>query len=272
MRIGKNNKLYATGFVKPKTTSLFFDNIWLPEDMIVKLNDREKQWIHQFCTTTDFGNEAYKRARVSNSFRATICGEEKGKEIEYYSSYHRNMSIKQYSESIKRRFNVDVVPIYLEPTQFDIDNNHSNFVKIKAIQLCIDNFPIVDEENLEWEQVRDFRIQRYNERRRFYLWSLDEFKEKSNEEIIYGINKELDEFKHLLKKHGILTSIGGFTAILAASSTLISSIESGLLNQIGAGLTITCGLITYTTQQVINYAEVRRNPIAYIYDIEKKLR
>lgn len=270
MRIG-NNKLYATGFVKPKTTSLFFDNIWLPKDMMVELNDENKRWIQRFCTATDFGKEAYIGASELNCGRIILSCEEE-KEIEYYSSYHRNMSIREYSESIKRRFNVDVVPIYLKPTQFDIDNNRSGIFETKAIQLCIDNFPMVNEDNLEWEQVHDFRRERYGEMRRFYLWCLDEFKEKSNEEIIYDINRELDDFKFLLKKHGILTSIGGFTAILSASSTLISSMESGLLDQIGAGLTITCGLITYASQQISNYVETRRSPIAYIYDIEKKLK
>ncbi len=268
IRIGETNKKFATGFVNPKTTLLFFDNIWLPSDMMEGLSNREKTIVNRFCLATDFGKEAYIGAVESNAGRRRVsCDNEE--EIIYYSSFHRNMTIRQYAESIKRRFNIDVVPIYLNPTQFDLDNYQEDCSKTNVIQLCVNNFPMIDESHLEWEQVNDFRIDHYNEMRRFYLWSLDEFKEKSESEIIENINKELDDFKFAIKKHGILTSVGGFTAILSASATLISSIESGLLSQIGAGLTISCGLITYAAQQVTEYIETKRNPIAYIYDIER---
>lgn len=270
MRIGINNKKYATGFVNPKTTALFFDNIWLPNDMMDELSVRESYYFNRFCIATDFGKEAYIGAAELNVGQYRVrCDEE---EITYYSSFHRNMSIRQYTESIKRRFNIDVIPIYLEPTQFDLDNNIEDGSEVNAIQLCVSEFPMVDESHLEWEQVWDFRRDHYGEMRRFYLWSLDEFREKNSSEIIENINKELDDFKFSFKKHGILTSIGGFTAILSASATLISSIEGGLLSQIGAGLTISCGLITFAAQQATEYIETKRNPIAYIYDIEKKLK
>lgn len=271
IRIGENNKKFATGFVNPKTTSLFFDNIWLPSDMMDGLSDKDKIIIDRFCLATDFGKEAYIGAAELNcGIRRVNCDNEE--EMLYYSSFHRNMTIRQYAESIKRRFNIDVVPIYLKPTQFDLDNHQENCIKTNAIQLCVNDFPMVDESHLEWEQVSDFRIDYYNEMRRFYLWSLNEFKEKSENEIIENINKELDDFKFALKKHGILTSIGGFTAILSASASLISSIEGGVLNQIGAGLSISCGLITYAVQQATEYIETRRSPIAYIYDIERRLK
>lgn len=271
MNFWLDSRKYATGFVNPKTTALFFDNIWLPNDMMDELSGRERVYFNRFLVATDFGKEAYIGAVRSNIGHTRVnCDDED--EVAYYSSYHRNMSIRQYTESIKRRFNIDVIPIYLKPTQFDLDNYQENCSRVNAIQLCVSEFPMVEESSLEWEQVWEFKIDHNSEFRRFYLWSLDEFKEKSYSEIIDNINKELDDFKFSLKKHGILTSIGGFTAILSASATLISSIEGGLLSQIGAGLTISCGLITYAAQQATEYIETKRNPIAYIYDIEKKLK
>lgn len=239
--------------------------------MILNLENREQEWIRRFCLTSDFGKEAYIGAAELNcGFIGVNC--ENLREIEYYSSFHRNMSIRQYSGSIKKRFNIDVIPIYLEPTQFDMDNNQNDYTKeINAVQFCINGIPKIDETHLDWEQVWDFRLDHYGEMRRFYLWSLQEFDGKSCEEVMDRLYIELENYKFMLKKHEILTFIGGFTAILSATGTFLGNIGDGFFSELSAGLSITCGLIIYTVHQTIDYCDMKRSPIAYIYDINKNL-
>lgn len=161
-------ELHATGFVNPKVTTLFFDRVWIPCDIteynsndfksISKLIERDSVgFFANFYLSYDYGALAYMGAAELNCGRRIIQTDNIS-EIEYYTSHHRNMAIKEYAQSIKRRYNIDVVPVYLDATAFEqeADNSLDN-AQSKVISICIDNFPKIAEENLDWEQVLDFK-------------------------------------------------------------------------------------------------------------------
>lgn len=79
--------------------------------------------------------------------------EYKGKR--FFSSKSRNSGLSKVVVTFKKYFNIDIIPIYLSPMQFDIDfnkkktriNNNENPVVI----ICTKQIPSILEENLEWE-------------------------------------------------------------------------------------------------------------------------
>ena len=77
--------------------------------------------------------------------------------------------------------------------------------------------------------------------------------------IIQGLEKAIDDYKYALKKHGVMTAIGGLTTVLSASSTVIEAFSGDFSVQMSAGLAISGGLITYTATQLNDYFEKNAN-------------
>ena len=141
-----------------------------------------------------------------------------------------------------------------------------------AYEVCLSNIPIIVEDKLTWKQVMEMRgdIASIKKIHRFRSWVDSELEGKEKGEIIQSFEKALDDYKYALKKHGIMTVVGGLTTILSASSTVIEAISGDFSTQISAGLAISGGLITYTATQLSDFFEKKREPIALIYELEKK--
>jgi len=224
---------------------------------------------------TDYGGRAYIDAIYSNICQCYVGISDNIDEIEYFTSNHRNFTINQYARSIEKLFNIHVTPMYHEPTQFERDfTQYEQQTEFSLMQICMDNIPEIDESLLKWEQINEIRHDRneIEKLRRFRLWSFTELSGKSKEEIRCEFEKELDDYKFALKKHGIMTSMGGITTVLSASATVLDGINNGLLSGIAAGVTVTSAIIYFTAQQIAEYFETSRKPIAYVYDIAKKLK
>ena len=117
-------------------------------------------------------------------------------EIEYYTAHHRNMAIKEYAFSVKRRYNIDIVPVYLDSSAFNKEAESTlENVQSKVISVCIENFPQISEKNLEWSQVLDFKRDdtAIDALHRFHRWMRLELKEKSKSEIEDTLLKDLEE-------------------------------------------------------------------------------
>lgn len=274
MRNGKGTT-YATGFVKLKTTALLFDKIWLPQDMIEQLDSTNERAIKRFMLATDFGANEYIVAIGANIGMIAFKADEINEEEHYYSSYHRNFCICEYAEKIGKRYHIDTVPIYHDPTEMDMDTGlNMPELEFDILQICMANLPEIDEVSLEWKQVEEFRRDKDSvvKLRRFKLWLLTELFEKSKEEVECIFEKELDDYKFALKKHGIMTAMGGCTTILSASATILQSLNNGVFNEIAAGVAVTSGISLFVSQQIMKYIQTNRRPIAYIYDIARKFR
>lgn len=276
-----NKKLHATGFINPKATTLFFDRVWIPCDIteynsndfksISKLIERDSVgFAENFYLSYDYGALAYMGAAERNC-GSKILKTDNISEIEYYNSHHRNMAIKEYAQSVKIRYNVDVVPVYLDSTIFDeeaediLENAQS-----KIISLCIDNFPKIAEDNLSWEQVLDFKrdYDAVKSLHRFHRWVRLELEKKSKSEIEDILNKDLEDYRFSLKKHGILTTTGAISTIVAAVPSIFEAF-CGKANYIPISISIAAGISIYTINKSVEFYEKKREPIAFIYDIIK---
>lgn len=265
---------YATGFVNPKITSLLFNRIWLPEGLQMELCGEKD--IPNWIFATDFGKIAYVEASLANCGQSINVFKESENDsaINYYTSYYRNMSIKQYVSNIKERFNIDVTPVYHNATTFEKDFCIENIKEVNnnAIQICVTNFPEIDEKTLTWEQVIDIRKSgKHIALQRFRKWLIYELIDKDEDEILYIFEKELDNYRSTLHKFGVKTIVGGFTTLFSAIAAILERLNGGMFDNIATTLSITCMAATYTTQQLSDYSELRRYPIAYVYDVIKKV-
>ena len=213
------------------------------------------------------------------------------KNDEYYTSYNRNEAIRLIV-SRGRSQGIELVPIFFDLTDFeksllmlgpldDSDKKNPAFINafdkipkrdVNAIEATIKSIPIIVEDSLSWDQVKEMRRDKKAIRslKRFRTWASQELKDKSQDEITEILGQELDDYRYALKKHGVLTTVGGFTTVLSMASTIAGAVEGSQLQLAAAGFSITAGIVTFSAQQLYEYFDTRRQPIAYIYNIINK--
>ncbi len=308
---------YATGIVRPKTTALFFDKLWIPHDrsFLIRFygdvyNDvpedicfneldlyKKKNYVtikgtfHHARTCMLINaiikdNYIFKPMmsktdtivpNITNDYNSFCdCYNLENEHFKY--SLHRNDSLERAVVYFKKHYGINVTPIFAEKTEFERGMLYSNAdelstPKVSVIEASIKAIPMIIEENLSWQQVKDIRNDKKSiaKIRRLKNWAIENLKGKSQEEVIDIICTEIDDYVFALKKHGVLTAVGGFTTILSGASTIISAFEGAQPSLLAAGLTISVGVIAYSAEQISSYIDVKRTPVAFIYDISKKM-
>lgn len=294
MNINQCKENIATGIVKPKTTALFFDKLWIPDgyenyDINCNIPKEIRFRINKQLST----NNKYKLR--TNSFlieplqfiEKDIYGVDKIKKLEnfkeykgrrFFSSKSRNSGLSKVVFTLKKYYNIDITPIYLNPTQFDIDFNDKktriNNIENPIVIICTEQIPFILEEKLEWKQVLEFRYDKKSVAKllRFKNWVNIELLDCKREVIISKFELALDEYKNALKKHGIETIVGGFSTVLSSSAMILENIGDGINVQSSVGLSIATGLTVFTVEKYLSYKETQNNPIAYIYDVLKVIK
>lgn len=276
-------KLHATGLVNPKVTSLFFDRVWLPSEYIAYNSNEAKSIIelielnsvgfsNNFYLSYDCGAIAYMGAAELNCGRK-ILSTENISEIEYFSTHHRNLAIEKYAHSVKQRFGIDVVPVYFDSTSYDKEVNHTiGNPQSNVVNICVENFPKIAEDKLSWEQVLEFKSDDKASKsiEKFHRWIRLELVNKDKGQIEDYILKSLDDFKFSLKKHGIEATTGAISTIITAIPSFLETLGVGN-SLVPLSISLAAGISIYTINKTISYIEKRREPIAFIYDIIKKL-
>ena len=302
-------EILATGFVRPKTTSLFFDKIWLPQNMkhtywgeIMGYSD-----IPDSLIFTDKGiKEFYSIDEVFHANTDYMSFDT----IEFLFSGSRNSLMLKIVKAFKKIYNIDVVPIFFDKTRFEkmiltqknfklkehekklfcdgveliLDNEEKNQVRKKvnhirktksndmnAIEVCIKYVPEIVEDKLEWKQIEEMKKdkQSIQSLRRFWNWFDIDLKDMASDEIREVLEIKLEDYRFSLKKHGVLTVIGGFSTVLSSASSLLSVLSSGKIEIMSACLAVSAGILTFSSSQVAELFQCRREPIAYIYKISK---
>lgn len=105
--------------------------------------------------------------------------------------------------------------------------------------------------------------------RRFTTWANREFSNKSPDEIREILESELDSYKAALKEHGIKTVTGSFSTIVSSTASIASLISNPELFLFPI-LSITSVSINFLVNTYFSNLKYRKNPIAYLYDIENE--
>ena len=156
----------------------------------------------------------------------------------------------------------------------DLLENFENPEKLDVIKFTVDNISKVIEDKLTWEQVLDFRHDKDSVKklRKFKSWCTYDLKGKTVNEVTEILNESYEEYCYVLKKHGIKTVVGSLTTLLTSTSTIISMLNAGKLENIATGFTLSASLLTYAVHSMVDYLDYKnkKEPIAYIYDIIKE--
>lgn len=253
-------------------------------------------------------NEKIKIMPYMGQNRPFLTVEEDVLGLEFLFSQNRNLGLKNVANSFKRIYNLDIVPIFVGKTSFEESilmhdeetfnlqlarYHHSKLINktlprnlfpipdlnefceketCNAYEIIINHIPSIVEKELSWNQVLEIRKDKASiqKLRRLRNWVDADLTGKSKEQITATIYQALDDYKFALKKHGIMTVIGSVGTLLSSSASILQAIPEGFNELLPAGLVISAGLITYTATQLSNYFKNRRDPIAFIYDIENK--
>lgn len=207
---------------------------------------------------------------------------------QYKYSKHRNSAIMINSENFSRKYHLHIAPVYHGLTEFEQDTqqldanqiymNGSLKYRVKkkqfihnkdALSICIQDFPSIIEEELSWEHVLDIRNNKkmFQQLKRFTSWSDMFLAGKEPNQIRDILESEIDSYKSSLKEHGIITTIGGFSTIIA-NATEIASIISQPDSPLFPLLSIASVSMAFAASTYFSNYKNRNNPIAYLYNIE----
>jgi len=290
----------ATGFVRPKTTALFFDKLWIPQ-WLPKIQSKVPTVLEFIPSQLIFTNldknlhltmsNIYWRGLINNlSWNSTvnelvelfISSDKFPDEFpdEFVTSSFRNAALLKIIGLCRRTQNIEITPIFLERTVFEDSLEEligfRNYKKltdkvINALDVCIKGIPSIVEKELQWEQVLAIRQDKksFDSIKRLKRWLNAEFVGKSESEIIEGIENRIDDYQFSIKKHGVIATVGSLSTLLTSSASVISALMDSPLEIVSTSFVVSAAILTYTVGLIAEYFEEKREPIAFLYDIER---
>ncbi len=256
---------------KPKTAALCYDRIWSPSDTVVPKVIR--CWGGSPAELNGRGLAADWNIKTNRAHIVAMCGpEEKRLQLLRASTdYGFGLVLREIARSFSTEHGIPMVPIY----DLSADRN-SGYCEgeRQVIVATLSNLQIVDETNLTWNQVLEFRKDKdiRNKYKRFLHWLDKEMVEKSQSFIEDEIVIRLEDYEQALKKHGIKTILGTIQEALDGKYLL----GAGVLTlaghpALGAGLIIGKVLVKLA-QTKLDFDDVECGPnseISWVYEAKK---
>jgi hypothetical protein len=277
----KANESLVVTFDKPKTAALAFDKVYrtpaliepFPEEVgFYGATDIEKGWwgmgllylvAYQLGIKTDleiFNDEReidYDIPEAERNNLRFLCSQ-------FPKVFHQTPTILYSS---KNNYNCD----------FQIGKEH-------VLMAAISNVAMVDEKELDWKQVLEFRkdINSRIKYQRFMRWLDSEMLTCSPRQIEDNISIKMDDYQYSLKKHGIKTMLGTVSSLIdtkfigaVSAATAATALAGGELLTALTPLSLMLGktIITFSNMFIDSMDEARKEnyEIAYIYEAKNKL-
>lgn len=187
--------------------------------------------------------------------------------------------LRKIAKSFFNKHAIAMIPVYGSKNNRNHEYREGNHQTVVA---TLSNLEIVDEEQLTWKTVLDFRVdkearQRYN---RFLHWLDKEMVGKSQAFIEDEISQRLEDYERAIKKHGIKTVLGTVEEALDGKYLLGASGVAGSLTLAGhptlgalaAGLLIGGKIGIKLIQTKLDFDDVERGPnseISWVYEAKK---
>ena len=332
----ESGESFATGMVRPKTTALFFDKLWVHPALIkgfidndlepyrvppefcvlnpVGAGDYYDSWERQelFVKTQLEGVDSTERIEVKEALRRlseetwdvrSIFAVEAmehfgvGPEVVYseladpiwermrerlpppppedlqddnwklyLTTIQRNKAIAFIVQMYAKR-GINLTPIFLTPSEFE----EVIAPESAGLEVCIKSIRTVDESQLTWEQVFGVRNDKKSKQKldRLRRWFTIDLAKKSEDEIKARLDQKIDDYEYALRKHGIETILGGVTSVFATGSGALALLETSPLAAVFGGLALGSGVAVWIVKRLVDRSELKRNEVAYIYDVRK---
>lgn len=202
--------------LKPKTAALCFDRVWGTSDDIVPPSIR--CWGGTQVELSGTGLAADFNVKTNRAPIVAMIGPE-DKKLEMLragTDLGLASAFRKISISFSGEHDVPLIPIYDFIKQRNKMYQKGNR---EVVITTLTDLYIVDEEQLTWEQVIEFRSDKKNQKKykRLLRWLDKEMASKSQDFIEVEITERLEDYKQSLRKHGIRTVLGilSVTALVA---------------------------------------------------------
>jgi len=274
----KSGESLAFSIMRPKTAALAFDKVY----RIPVMQEPLPEEIGFYGASQ--GEIAYWSYAL-----AALAAQSVGVDIDLFKD-SRNEEIKSGAERENLRFLSDEITnvIGVAPTLIyeHTTNQTREFPrgKTEILMAAIADIKLVEESELSWEQVMEFRRDsdariKY---RRLVRWLDNELQSKPAEEVQELIAFRLDDYEWAIKKHGFKAALGSMSCLIdpkflgAASAGVIAATLAGGGNWAALTammLVVGRALITFGTTYIDGIADRRASnyEIAYVHEIRKRL-
>ena len=264
---------------KPKTAALCYDRVWSPSDTVVPKVIR--CWGGTTAELNGRGLAADWNIKTNRETIVAMCGpEEKRLQLLRASTdYGLGLVLREVAKSFSTEHGIPMVPIYYLSAD---RNSEYREGERKVIVATLSSLQIIDEANLTWAQVLEFRKdeEMRNKYKRFLHWLDKEMVGKTQAFVEDEIAIRLEDYEHALKKHGIKTVLGTIEEALDGRFLLGASGFTGTLTLAGhpalgilAGAGIVVGkVVIKIAQTMIDFDDVERGPnseISWVYEVKK---
>lgn len=267
--------------LRPKTAALCYDRVWAASDDVAP--ETIRCWGATIAEINGVGLAADFQIKTQRAPVIDMIGPDEKKLEMWRASTDLGLAIafRKISMSFSNTYGTPLIPIYDSVKQ---RNKMYQKANREAIIVTLDDLDIVDEEQLSWEQVIEFRHDKENRKkyRRFLHWLDKEMVGKSQDYIENEIAIKLDDYQSALTKYGIKTIAGTieesldgqmFLKALAAGEALNLAGYPNLGFLVGTGIVI--GKIAIKlTKVMLGYDDIERGPnseISWVYEAKKKL-
>ncbi len=267
----------ALSVVTPKIAALAFDKVY----RIPVLSDPVPEEIGFYCATqTEMIFWAISLfVHVAEQTGIGIAESEDDESQQSHGGEAENLAL--LCSEFRNRFAIEPTLFYHSPGSCAKDFPSG---KQRVLTAAISNVAMVNEKDLTWEQVLEFRKDKETriKYRRFVRWIDTELKGKSPDEVVDIVALRLDDYQWALKKHGLKASVGALSCLLdpkflgATSATVAASAVAGgapWAALAGASLAIGQAALSFGTS-LLNGIDERRKEnyeVAYIHEIHKRL-
>ncbi len=261
--------------LKPKTAALCFERVWAASNDTVPESIRcwggTKPELNGVGLAADFNIKTNRTSIVA------MVGPEdiKLELMQSGTDYGLAMAFRKISIGFAIEHKIPLTPV------FDFIKQRNTMYKEgdrEVIVAALDNIEIVDEKELTWEQVEEFRKDRDNQNTHIRLlhWLDKEMIGKSQKFIEDEIIVKLDGYHSSLRKHGIKTVIGTIEEALDGKYIIPAGIASFVGHPV-LGIFLAAGFMfgkiaVKLAQIKIAFDEIERGPnseISWVYEVKK---
>lgn len=189
------------------------------------------------------------------------------------------VALRDVAKSFSEKHGICMVPIYTSVTERDRLYKEGDR---EALLMALANLSIVDEHELTWEQVLDFRKDKQARKnyRRLLHWLDAEMLGKSQAFVEDEIAIRLNEYEQALKRHGIRTILGTVEEALdgrflagaaSVAAPFVLAGEPGL-GGLAGGILIGGKIGVKLMQSKLDFDDVERGPnseISWVYEVKQ---
>ena len=245
---------------KVKTAALCYDRVWSTTEDVVPESIR--CWGGTHTERGPLGLAADFNIKTGHAPLAAVVGPEEKRfaMIQASTDSGLGVTLREVANSFSVAHGVTMNPIYDWVTHRD---NAYQKGDRQTVIATLSNLQIVDENQLTWEQVTEFRSDRENQEkyRRFLHWLSVSLAGRSQALVDEEILQKLTDYEAALKKHGIRTVLGVLSVMFTAGLVIQEPSTFAFGN-----------FIVFLTNALLNLRDNELNEtseVSWVYEVEK---